>query len=94
MIIKSIGKNQIEIKINNDLVLFQSYQTIVAARIKGKYIKTNQFYSATTSKHISMFLQNNEYTTKPQEFFYNLQNSCGCYFDVMAFPYFLLRPLP
>ena len=63
MKIKSLGNNKTEIELK-DLVILISYETPVAAirynqfgdsSIQGA-IKTNQYFSVTTSKHINMWL--------------------------------------
>ena len=74
MIIKKIGKNQIEIyNKKKNITILQSYNTVVAAKISGKLYKTEQFYSRTTSKHITQFLNGfDDAIVKSQEFFDNL----------------------
>ena len=74
MIIKNVGKNQIEIhNKEKDTTILQSYNTVVAAKISGKWYKTEQFYSRTTSKHITQFFNGfDDAIVKPQEFFDNL----------------------
>ena len=71
MIIKSVGKNQLEIhNKQKDITILQSYNTVVAAKISGKWYKTEQFYSRTTSKHINIFFNGfDDATIKPQSFF-------------------------
>ena len=61
MKIKSLGNNKTELELK-DLVILISYETPVAA-IRFNYpgftspaIKTNKFFSVTTSKHINMWL--------------------------------------
>lgn len=74
MNVNQIGKNQLEIRTNNK-VLFQSYNTIVAAHIDHKTYVTDSFFSKTTSKHISQWLKNaglSDVTYKPQSFFDSL----------------------
>lgn len=57
MKLKPIGSNKTLLELENGTQVLFSYETPVAARIdKGGYwqfIKTNKFYSKTTSKHIN-----------------------------------------
>ena len=56
MKIKSLGSNKTEIELK-DLRLLVSYSTPVALiRYPGGAIKTNQFHSVTTSRHINQWL--------------------------------------
>lgn len=57
MKIKSIGSNKTELELDNLLILI-SYETPVAAiRYNGKgALKTEEFFSITTSKHINQWL--------------------------------------
>jgi hypothetical protein len=71
MKIKSIGKNQTEIHIENK-VIFISYETPVAACIDGKFFKTDKKWSTTTSKHINAWIDGRKHETRPQSFFDNL----------------------
>jgi hypothetical protein len=71
MKVKSIGKNQTEIHIN-DKIIFISYETPVAAWIDGKFFKTEKTRSTTTSKHINTWIDGKKAETKEQGFFDNL----------------------
>ena len=68
MKIKPIANNQTELHLNGN-VFFFSYETPVAALIAGKYYKTEQKFSVTTSKHINKWVENVKCETKPQSFF-------------------------
>lgn len=63
MKLKQIGSNQTELHLNNGTIVLFSYETPVAAGIEfnngtvEKYIKTNQKYSITTTKHINSWLK-------------------------------------
>jgi len=58
MRIKQIGTNKTVLYIDDATVLF-SYGTPVAALIWGRgYVRTNKFWSVTTSKHINQWLAN------------------------------------
>lgn len=53
-----------------------SYQTPVAAKVNGKFYKTSEHYSVTTSKHVNQWLRKNNVgpnvTVKPPKFFEKL----------------------
>ena len=54
----SLGSNQTEIEFGNDITVFFSYSTPVAAFIPGKgYFRTDKKFSQTTSKHINKWLE-------------------------------------
>ena len=50
------GSNQNLVIINDDTEIFYSYQTAVCGKIKGKYYRTNRWYSQTTTRHINNYL--------------------------------------
>ena len=55
--IKPIGSNQTEVRRDNGTVVLVSYETPVAAYIPGRgYVRTENYYSQTTSKHINRWL--------------------------------------
>lgn len=56
MVVRQIGSNQIEIEKKNGTFLV-SYSTVVAARLPGfGCVRTEEFWSVTTSKHINRWL--------------------------------------
>lgn len=59
MNIKPIGSNQTELHLNNGTVILFSYQTPVAASTTNGWLRTDQHYSKTTSKHINQWLPGN-----------------------------------
>ena len=67
--ITQIGSNQTELSANGVQILY-SYQTPVAAWIKGQYYKTNKKWSNTTTKHINKWVH--LAVEKDQDFFDNL----------------------
>jgi hypothetical protein len=75
MRIKPIGKNMVELNVDDKRVLF-SYETPVACHIPGKgFFKTAEFFSTTTSRHIDKWLRwsgAGYAMRKPQSFFENL----------------------
>lgn len=82
MKLKVHGDNQTEVELNDNIIVFFSYNTPVAAVITnpktGKYefYRTETTWSKTTQKHINQFKKNwwvgLATTFKPQEFFDNL----------------------
>ena len=67
MKVKQLGSNQVEVVIPGKARVLFSYNTPVAAFIEGRgWVKTNRFYSVTTSKHINKYLQGLEYETVEQ----------------------------
>ena len=67
MKIKQLDSNQVEVVIPGKARVLFSYNTPVAAFIEGRgWVKTNRFYSVTTSKHINKYLQGLEYETVEQ----------------------------
>jgi hypothetical protein len=71
MKIKSIGKNQTELHIN-DKIIFISYETPVAACIDGQFFVTEKKWSTTTSKHINTWINGRNAEIRPQAIFDNL----------------------
>ena len=65
MKINSIGSNKTEVELK-DLKILVSYSTPVSCiRYNGKgAIKTDTFFSVTTSKHINQWLESNGYDPK------------------------------
>lgn len=62
-----VGSNQTILETEDARILF-SYETPVAAYVYGKgYIKTSQFHSRTTSKHINAFIGQATATAVSQE---------------------------
>ena len=52
-----IAANQTEVSYNNGLQVFFSYRTPVAAYVPSQgYIRTDKFWSTTTSRHINKWL--------------------------------------
>ena len=67
MKIKSIASNMTELHTDDAVILF-SYSTPVAALRKAdhKYLRTDQFWSVTTSRHINKWLSGVDAQTVPQ----------------------------
>ena len=66
MKLKQIGSNMTELDLGLVQVFF-SYETPVAARLTdGTLVRTDQWYSATTSKHINKWLEGYDALTVSQ----------------------------
>ena len=63
------GSNQNLVEINKDTEIFYSYKTAVAGKIKGKYYRTNKWYSQTTTRHINNYLGKLKYLECHPSFF-------------------------
>ena len=88
MKIKSLGSNKTEIRLK-DLLILISYETPVAAirlslksimnrenyLIKSAAVKTEQYFSNTTSKHINQWLESNGFNPSKVPMVYQI------YFD-------------
>ena len=75
MELHTLAPNRTELHIGHPkTIIFFSYNTPVAVYTyaDGKYYRTEQRYSVTTSKHITQWLNGNEAETKPQSFFDSL----------------------
>ena len=61
MKVRSIGSNKTEVELNN-LEILVSYETPVAAISYGTgAVKTDQYFSNTTSKHVNQWLKDKGY---------------------------------
>ena len=69
------GSNQNLVEINKDTEIFYSYKTAVAGKIKGKYYKTNEWYSRTTTRHINNYLGKLIYTECDPSFFESITDT-------------------
>ena len=69
------GSNQNLVEINKDTEIFYSYKTAVAGKIKGKYYKTNQWYSRTTTRHINNYLGKLKYYECDPSFFKSITDT-------------------
>ena len=75
MNLKPIAANQTELALPCGAVVFFSYETPVAAMLpSGQYIRTEKFWSVTTSRHLNKWLVSVSDSVKmvPQEELYNL----------------------
>lgn len=69
MNLKQAGSNQTILNLNADTQIFFSYETPVAGLINGELVKTEKYFSGTTSRHINRYLDGRTATEKPQSFF-------------------------
>ena len=69
--IQNLGANKLEIFFDkSNLILFQSYHTIVAARLEDlDYVRTSKYWSKATTKHINSWLEGVQAAERPQSFF-------------------------
>lgn len=73
MKIKNIGSNMTELHTDDAVILF-SYETPVALLRKSdhEYLRTDLFWSVTTSRHINKWLKGVEAQTVPQKCLYEM----------------------
>jgi len=69
MELNPIGPNQTELRLDAETVIFFSYKTPVAAFVSGRFYRTTQKYSNTTSRHISAWLGGVKAESRSPEFF-------------------------
>ena len=64
-----IAANQTSVSFNDGTEVFFSYKTPVAAYLPSKgYVKTEKFYSVTTSRHINKYLPTKDVPTVSETF--------------------------
>ena len=69
MKLNPLASNMTEVEIGDVTVLF-SYKTPVAAQTEdGFFVRTDKFWSATTSRHINKWLAGARAEVKPQSYF-------------------------
>ena len=56
MKIKRLGASKTLLALPSGSEIFYSYDTPVAAQVSGELFRTKEYYSRTTSKHISQYL--------------------------------------
>mgnify|MGYP003131942670 CR=1 FL=1 len=86
MKLRQIASNQTELTLPNGAVVLFSYETPVAAQLaSGSYVRTEQKWSVTTSRHINKWLQGIDAQEVPQADLYNLTGEAeGRYFLLMG----------
>ena len=66
MMIKRLGASKTILALPSGSEIFYSYDTPVAAQVAGELYKTNEYYSRTTSKHITQYLNGRKAEAVPQ----------------------------
>ena len=70
MKIKRLGASKTLLALPSGSEIFYSYDTPVAAQVSGEFYRTNEYYSRTTSKHITQYL-NGRYAHPVEQSFIN-----------------------
>jgi hypothetical protein len=68
MKLKRLGASKTILALPSGSEIFYSYDTPVAAQVAGELYRTNEYYSRTTSKHITQYLNGREAEAVPQSF--------------------------
>ena len=66
MKIKRLGASKTLLALPSGSEIFYSYDTPVAAQVSGELFRTKEYYSRTTSKHITQYLNGREAEAVPQ----------------------------
>ena len=66
MKIKRLGASKTILALSSGSEIFYSYNTPVAAQVAGELYRTNEYYSRTTSKHITQYLNGRNAEAVPQ----------------------------
>ena len=56
MKLERLGTSKSLLTLSSGSEIFYSYNTPVAAQVAGELYRTNEYYSRTTSKHITQYL--------------------------------------
>lgn len=68
MKLRNIASNMTEVETSNGTRILFSYATPVAAWVpRGGYIRTSNFYSATTTRHINKWIDGTDYHLASQQ---------------------------
>lgn len=70
MKIKRLGASKTILALSSGSEIFYSYETPVAAKVSGEFYRTEEYYSRTTSKHITQYL-NGRYAHPVEQSFIN-----------------------
>ena len=70
MKIKRLGASKTILALSSGSEIFYSYETPVAAKVSGEFYRTEEYYSRTTSKHITQYL-NGRYAHQVEQSFIN-----------------------
>ena len=68
MKLERLGASKSLVTLASGSQVFFSYNTPVAAQVAGELIKTKEYYSRTTSKHISQYLNGRKAEEVEQSF--------------------------
>jgi hypothetical protein len=68
MKLEKIGVSKTLLTLSSGSEIFYSYNTPVAAQVAGDFYKTKEYYSKTTSKHISQYLNGRDAEEVEQSF--------------------------
>ena len=66
MKIEKIGVSKTLLTLSSGSEIFYSYNTPVACKVSGDLYKTKEYYSKTTCKHITQYLNGREAEAVPQ----------------------------
>ena len=66
MKIKRLGASKTILALSSGSEIFYSYDTPVAAQVSGELFRTKEYYSRTTSKHITQYLNGRNAEAVPQ----------------------------
>ena len=66
MKLERLGTSKSLLTLSSGSEIFYSYNTPVACKVSGEFYKTNEYYSRTTSKHITQYLNGREAEAVPQ----------------------------
>ena len=55
MKLERLGESKTLLTLSSGSEIFYSYNTPVACKVSGEFYKTNEYYSRTTSKHITQY---------------------------------------
>ena len=68
MKIKRLGASKTLLALPSGSEIFYSYDTPVAAQVAGELFRTKEYYSRTTSKHITQYLNGRDAEEVEQSF--------------------------
>ena len=68
MKIKRLGASKTILALSSGSEIFYSYDTPVAAQVAGDFYKTKEYYSKTTCKHITQYLNGRKAEEVEQSF--------------------------
>ena len=72
MKLEKIGVSKTLLTLSSGSEIFYSYNTPVACKVSGEFYKTNEYYSRTTSKHITQYLNGRYAHSVDQSFIYQI----------------------